>query len=77
MFSQGRQMTLSQVLPYAKALPPSDKIRLIQDLAADIAQEEALQHLRDASAIPLWSPHDSVDAAATLQRLLEEEKVAP
>ena len=68
-------MTLVQVLPHVKALPRNDKLRLIQDLAADLAMEEdALRQLKDAAAVPIWSPHDSAEGAATLQRVLDDAR---
>jgi hypothetical protein len=67
---------LSEMLPTIQSLPRSDKLRLIQLLAADVARaDDALLDVADKS-VPLWSPYDSFQGAATLLRVLDEDKVA-
>jgi hypothetical protein len=69
-------MSLSDLLPTLHALPRSDKLQLIQLLAADMAREErAVADLADKT-VPIWSPHDAFEGAATLLSALEEEKGA-
>ena len=69
-------MTLDEVLPSLRALPRADKLRVIQLLAADVASEDGIA-VGDANATyPVWSPHDAFDGAATLLRVLEQEKAA-
>ena len=70
-------MTLNDLLPSVHALPRTDKLRLIQVLAADIASEEGLIANDPNVAYPVWSPHEAFDGAATLLRVLEQEKAAP
>jgi hypothetical protein len=61
------------MLPTIETLPLADKLRLIQLLAADVARDEGV--LRDLAdkTIPIWSPYDAIEGAATLQRFLERE----
>jgi hypothetical protein len=63
-------MSLTEIRPAVRALPRRDKFLLVQELIAELAQEE------DGAAIecPVWSPYDAHAAAATLQELLEQEK---
>lgn len=60
-------MSLNEVLPTVQELPRADKLRLMQWLAAQLAEEEG---------IPLLSPYDAHEAAATLAAFLESEKAA-
>ena len=67
-------MSLSDLLPTIQALPRSEKLRLIQLLAADVAcEEQAVVDLADKT-VPIWSPYDALEGAATLLRALEEER---
>ena len=63
-------MSLAELLPSIHALPRSDKFRLVQELIAELAQEEGLA----SGEYPIWSPYDAHDAAATLLQLLEQDK---
>ena len=69
-------MTLSEMLPTIQSLPRADKLRLIQLLAADVARDDGIALDLADKTFPIWSPHDSVQGAATLLRVLDEEKVA-
>jgi hypothetical protein len=61
-------MSLTELLPALHGLPRTDKFRVVQILAAELAEEEA--QLREGAEYPIWSPHDAYDAAATLTALL-------
>jgi len=63
-------MSLAELLPSIHALPRSDKFRLVQELIAELAQEEGLA----GGEYPVWSPYDAHEAAAVLLRLLEQDK---
>lgn len=63
-------MSLSELLPSVQALPRSDKFQLVQKLIAELAQEESLVE----GEYPVWSPYEAHEAAATLMRLLEQDK---
>lgn len=64
-------MSLNELLPAVHTLPRSDKYRLVQELVAELAQEEGLT----AGEYPVWSPYEAHEAAATLMRMLEQEQV--
>ena len=74
--SNGDNMTLSEVLPTIQSLPRADKLRLIQLLAADVARDDGIALDLADKTVPIWSPHDSFQGAATLLRVLDEDKVA-
>lgn len=67
-------MTLDQLLPELQALPRSEKLRLIQLLAADVAREEGTEFSDPDKEYPLWSPHNAFEGAATLLKALDEDK---
>ncbi len=67
-------MPLNEILPSLHALPRSDKLRLIQFLAADVASEDDVAAIDAGTTYPVWSPHEAFDGAATLLRVLEEDK---
>jgi hypothetical protein len=70
-------MTLSEILPTIQSLPRADKLRLIQVLAADVARDEGVALDVADKTVPIWSPHDSFEGAATLLRVLDDDdKVA-
>jgi hypothetical protein len=65
-------MSLTELRPAVRALPRSEKFLLVQELIAELAQEEGFP----AIEYPVWSPHDAHAAAATLLQLLEQEKAS-
>ena len=67
-------MTIEQLLPELRALPRSEKLRLIQLLAADVAKEERIGLAKPNKEYPLWSPHNAFEGAATLLEALAENK---
>lgn len=69
-------MTLSELLPTIRSLPRSDKLHLIQLLAADVARDDGIALDVADKTVPIWSPHDSFQGAATLLRMLDDDKVA-
>lgn len=69
-------MTLSEILPTVQSLPRADKLRLIQLLAADVARGDGITLDVAEKTVPIWSPHDSFQGAATLLGVLEEDKAA-
>ena len=66
-------MTLSEILPTIRSLPRADKLRLIQLLAADVARDDGIVLDIADKSVPIWSPHDSLQGAATLLRFLDED----
>ena len=67
-------MTLSEIFPTLQSLPRADKLRLIQLLAADVARDDVIDLDMAGKTVPIWSPHDSFEGAATLLRVLNDEK---
>ena len=65
-------MQLVEVLDLLRALPRADKLRAVQYLASELAQEEA-GALWPQAEYPVWSPHDAHEAAATLTQFLHEQ----
>ncbi len=65
-----RAVSLAEMLPYIHDLPRADKFRLVQELIADLAQDEGLPDAEYA----IWSPYDAHKAAATLLRLIDDDK---
>ena len=66
-------MSLTELRPAVRALPTGDKLLLVQELIAELAHEEGIPVIE----YPIWSPYDAHGAAATLLKLLEEEKAKP
>jgi hypothetical protein len=67
-------MTLAELLPALHELPRADKLRLIQLLASDMVREEGGERRFTEAAYPVWSPYDAFEGAATLLRVLDEER---
>ena len=65
-------MQLVDLLPALHELPRMDKFRALQFLTTELAQDES-PGLLTGAAYPVWSPHDAVDAAATLREHLREQ----
>jgi hypothetical protein len=70
-------MSIVELLPAVRSLSRGDKLRLIQMLAAELAQEEAPTPLVPGQCYPLWSPVQAYDAAAVLLGMLEAERTEP
>jgi hypothetical protein len=66
-------MTLADLLPALKVLPHGDKLRAVQFLVAEIANEEGVP-LDSEMAYPVWSPYNTSAAADTLLNALKEEQ---
>ena len=69
-------MTLTELLPTVHSLARGEKLRLIQILATDVASEESVSLDLADKTVPIWSPHDAFEGAATLLRVLAEETEA-
>lgn len=69
-------MSLVELLPNIQALSRTDKLRLIQLLAADVASEDGIAFDVSEKIVPIWSPHDAFQGAATLLDVLNEERIS-
>lgn len=69
----GDDMTLSELLPTIQSLPRADKLRLIQMLTADVGGVDDSAGAMADKTVPIWSPHDAIQGAATLLSVLEAD----
>ena len=79
-------MTLVDLIPTVRSLSRSDKLRLIQWIAGDLAgtdvskanptDQEAPFSIDAGRAIPIWLPDESYEAASIMGKALEEGKSA-
>ena len=67
-------MSLTELFPAIKMLPRADKLRLMQFLVIDLAQEEGVPLLSADVEYPIWTPLNAFDAAATLLQMLKTHK---
>ncbi len=49
-------MSLTELFPVVKLLPRADKLRLMQFLVIDLAQEEGVPLLTADAEYPIWAP---------------------
>ena len=63
-------MSVTELLPSLHQLSRADKLRVMQFLVDDLAREESL--LQEGRTYDVWSPHDALGAAETLQAVLNE-----
>lgn len=68
-----KSMTLTELFPTLKSLPRSDKLKVMQFLVAELAQEEE-PSLIPGATYPIWSPLNSHEAVQKLAQLLESEQ---
>ena len=64
-------MSINELFPTIKMLPRADKLRLIQFLVIDLAQEEGVPLLAGDAEYPIWTPLNAFDAADTLLQMLQ------
>jgi hypothetical protein len=67
-------MSLAELLPAAHALTSEEKRSLIQAMAEDLAKDDPLTFFESGVEFPIWTPYDCYQAAAVLERMLEEQK---
>jgi hypothetical protein len=64
-------MSLIELLPSVQTLTRAEKIQLLQTLTADLAATEPSSS-QPTTEVMVWSPFDSFEAAASLQRFIDE-----
>jgi hypothetical protein len=69
-------MSLNELFPVVKSLPRADRLRLMQLLVIDLAQEEGISLFEAEAEYPVWTPLNAFDAAETLMQLLQAHKSA-
>lgn len=67
-------MSLAELIPVLQALPHSDKLRLLQVLVFELAQEEGVSLFDPNLTYSIWTPYHAVEAADTLLQALEADK---
>ncbi len=67
-------MTLTELIPEIHTLPHADKIRLREMLDGDLALEQEVTRLFPSGECPIWSPYEAHEAAAIMQRALDQDK---
>lgn len=67
-------MTVTELYPAVRMLPRAEKLRLMQFLVIDLAQEDGIPLLTAESEYPIWTPLNAFEAGDTLFRMLQEHK---
>ena len=70
-------MSLTELFPAIKVLPRADKLRLMQFLVIDLAQEEGVPLLSADAEYPVWTPLSAFDAGDVLLQMLKAHKGEP
>ncbi|PZO38842.1 MAG: hypothetical protein DCF19_15320 [Pseudanabaena frigida] len=68
-------MSLAELLPLVDNLSQLDKLSLFKLLAAQVSDAE-LQVIFSASEYPVYSPHDSIEAANILMQMIRDDQKA-
>jgi hypothetical protein len=66
-------MSITELLPAVRALPRSEKFRLVRLVLDDLAGEELLSGIKQGQEFPLYTPEFAPGAAAQLATLLDEQ----
>lgn len=69
-------MTATDLFSTLKNLPRADKLKVMQFLITELANEEE-PTLQAGATYSLWSPLNSHEAAHQLSQLLESERTSP
>lgn len=69
-------MSLTELLPTIHALPRADKLRLMQVLVTEIANEESIASPPSDASHSIWTPYDAYDAATALLHVLQADQAA-
>jgi hypothetical protein len=68
------KMTLAEVLPSARLLSATEKLKLIRILAEDLDMTEDISPLEPFKTYDLPTPYDSFGAGAILMETLKQSK---
>jgi hypothetical protein len=66
-------MSITDLIPAARALPRSEKFKLVRVLLEDLAGEELLAGIGQGQEFPIYTPEFAPGAAAQLATLLERQ----
>lgn len=67
-------MSVNELFPTVKMLPRADKLRLMQFLVIDLAQEEGVPLLAADAEYPVWTPLNAFEAASILSQMLQDHR---
>lgn len=67
-------MSISEIMPIIEKLPTSDKLKIIQILAAGLLSKQPPETVGTLVSTDIWSPYDSYQAADTLMRFASEQR---
>lgn len=67
-------MSIIEIIPALRALPRSEKFRLVRLLLDDLAEEDLLSGLKPGQEFPIYTPEFAPGAAAQLATLLKEQE---
>lgn len=71
-------MSLNELYATLQALPRPEKLQAIQFLTERLLEEDKLlAQFQPGASYPVWSPHDSFQAADILHKMLEADRQAP
>lgn len=68
--------TWKQLVPTLHVLSRRDKLRVMQFLLSELAEEDGVDLLTANQAYPVWTPLQADSAAETLLHVLAEDKKA-
>ena len=68
-------MSLAELVPALHDLPRCDKLEIIRLLVADLTRQEGIDLLESGASYPVWTPLDALDAARSLQQMLDQDQV--
>ena len=68
-------MTLAELLPAARRLSTTEKLKLIRILAEDLDISEDISPLEPFKTYDLPTPYDSFGAGAVLMEVLQQSKL--
>ncbi|MGH7171348.1 MAG: hypothetical protein ACRELG_13810 [Gemmataceae bacterium] len=67
-------MSIAEIIPSVRALPRSEKFRLVRLLLDDLAEEELFSGLKQGQEFPIYTPEFAPEAAAQLSKLFKEKE---
>jgi hypothetical protein len=67
-------MSISEIIPAVRALPRSEKFKLVRLLLDDLAEEEMLSGIQQGQEFPIYTPEFAPGAAAQLATLLKDQE---
>lgn len=68
-------MSYAEIQLSIKKLSRREKLRLIQFIVSELANEEGINLIRDSDSYAVWSPFDAVEAADALYEELKKENI--